>query len=125
MLYFVGLFGIFALLIGTIILIRPTFGEQFFGDWNTLKLNIARLAVSSILIGVSWRTRPNLIFVAGCVVTAATIFLALIGRWERGRNFVQYYLVESRRGMRIYVLCAIIPVGALLVAGAIVSLTGN
>lgn len=119
--YLVGLFGIVALVIGVFILVRPAFGERFFGDWATLKLDIARLTVTSVLIASSWKTGPNLIFVVGCLLAVATVFFAIMGRWQPGRNFVQAHLVDSKRGARVYALCAIIPMGALLVAGTILS----
>ncbi len=92
------------------------------GDWGTPKLDIARIIVSTtVLIGGSIEEIPNLIFVAGCIFALATIFFFVMGRWQRGRNFVQAHLVESNTGMRIYVLCVIIPMDALLVAGIIFS----
>ncbi|MEM7115164.1 MAG: hypothetical protein AAF614_22180 [Chloroflexota bacterium] len=122
--YLIGLFGIFALVIGIILLARPTFGKQFFGHWNSPKLDLARLLVTTVLIVSSWQTRPNLIFLVGCVLIVATIFFAIMGRWERGHDFVQAHLVESELGTRIYTLCAIIPMGALLVTGTVLALGG-
>lgn len=119
--YLIGLFGIVALVIGVVILIRPAFGEQFFGDWATPKLDVVRITVTSVLIASSWKTWPNLIFVAGCLVATATVLFAIMARWQSGRNFVQSHLVDSKRGARVYVLCAIIPMGALLVAGTVLS----
>ncbi|MEM7131627.1 MAG: hypothetical protein AAF702_35265 [Chloroflexota bacterium] len=119
--YLIGLFGMVALIIGAVILVRPAFGEQFFGDWATLKLDIVRIMVTTVVIASSWQTWPNLIFVAGCLLAIATVFFAIMARWQPGRNFVQSYLVDNKRGARVYVLCAIIPMGALLVAGTILS----
>lgn len=122
--YLIGLFGVFALFIGIILLARPTFGKRFFGHWNSPKLDLARLLVTTVLIVSSWRTRPNLIFLVGCVLVVATIFFAIMGRWERGHDFVQSHLVESELGTRVYTLCAIIPMGALLVTGTVFALSG-
>ncbi|MBV7334107.1 hypothetical protein KFU94_38915 [Chloroflexi bacterium TSY] len=119
--YLVGLFGLVALVIGVVILVRPVFGEQFFGDWATLKLDVLRITVTSVVIASSWKTGPNLIFVVGCLLAVATVLFAIMARWQPGRHFVQSHLVDSKRGTRVYVLCAIIPMGALLVAGTILS----
>ena len=117
--YLIGLFGIFAILIGIVILVRPGFGEQFFGDWDTLKLDVARITVTSAVLASSWNTWPNLLFVAGCLLATATIFFGIMARWQPGRTFVQAHLVDSRQGARMYVLCVIIPMGVLLVARTI------
>ena len=117
--YLIGLFGLFAILIGVVILVRPRFGEQFFGDWATPKLDVARITVTGVVIASSWTTWPNLLFVAGCLLATATIFFGIMARWQPGHTFVQAHLVDSRRGTRMYVLCVIIPMGVLLVAGTI------
>ena len=125
MLYLVGLFGIFALLTSIRIFIRPAFGKEFFRDWHDLQHNVARLVVTTVLIASSWATSwPNLIFAAGCFVATATAFFAIAGRSPRGRDFVHSYLVESKWGPRVYTICAVIPMGALLVAGTLIALTG-
>ena len=122
--YLIGLFGIFALFVGIILLARPAFGKRFFGDWAEPKTEVARLVVITITIASSWPTRPNLVFLAGCIVAVATIFFAIMRRWERGHDFVQSHLVESELGTRVYTICAIIPMGALLVAGTVFALGG-
>ncbi len=112
-------FGVIAILVGIRILIWPSFGKRFFGDWATLKLDIIRLTVSIVVLASSWNSRPNLLFIAGCILAAATLFFAVMGRWKTGHKFVQKYLVNSELGARIYVSCVIIPMGILIVIGTL------
>ena len=78
-------------------------------------MDIVRLIVATVVLASSWDSKPNALFLVGCVLAAATIFYAIMGRWPPGEKFVQSFLVESSAGMRAYVLCAIIPMGVLLI----------
>ena len=119
--YLIGAFGIFMLFIGLVILMRPEFGKRFFGDWDALKSDVARITVTTIVIATSWSTRPNPLFWAGCVLIVAMIFFGTMARWKPGQNFVQGFLVDSKIGMRMYVICVFFPMSALLILGTFLS----
>lgn len=119
MAYFIGLLGLIILVVGAYILIRPSFGFRFFGDWDTPKLDGARITVTAfVLFASSFYAWPNLIFYAGCLFAIATIFFGIAARWQKGRKFVRSQLFGTKQGILAYVACVIIPMGVLLVIGA-------
>ena len=119
LLLFVGLFAVLAFVSGIIILFNHDFGKRFFEDWNTVKLNAVRVVVASSALAISTLVlQSNLMLIAGCILTFAAILFFAMGRWEKGRNFVQAFLVESHSGQRIYVSYVILPMAVLLFVAA-------
>ena len=118
----IGLFGVYMLVSGIIILFNHNFGVQSFKDWNSLKKNIARLAVTSVIFfASSFAPQSSLLFIAGCILAFATTFYLIMGRLPKGRKYVQSFLVDSHNGQRIYVLCAFFPMSILMIVGAFFS----
>ena len=118
----VGLLGIFMVLSGIRVLFNHNFGIRAFTGWDSLRNDIARVIVTSlILVTSSFTPQSNILFIAGCFLVLATILFFVMGWWQKGRDFGQSLLIESHQGQRIYVLCAWFPVGILLIIGAFFS----
>ena len=114
----VGLFGVFILVSGIIVLFSHAFGKIYFGDWNTLRLNIIRFIITGAIFAASTFPPPSKqILIAAYYFTFVTIFYFVMGRFQAGRNFVQSVLIDSHTGERIYALLILIPMGVLLVHG--------
>ena len=116
---FSGLFGTIAVSIGLAILVRPEFGRRFFEDWYTVRLNVARVAVTCAMTTSASATQSPFLLAAAGVFALATVAFGIFTIWEPAHRFVQANLVESERSMRTYVACVILPVGGLLLGGAL------
>ena len=119
--YLIGTLGILAALAGVVILFRPSFGRSFFGDWYTPKLNLVRIVVSAFLLASGVMLDSAMVLGAGAFFTIATLFYGVMTVWQPGHEFVQNHLVESKSGMRTYVVFIILPMASLMIAGAILT----
>ena len=114
----IGLYGFVMLGLGLRALVSPAFGIQLFGDWSTPKKDLMRVVVTGVVLTASWVLTSDLIRFAGSIFGIAAIFYAVMGRWQKGHRIVQGFLVESRVGTCLYVLCVIMPMAVCLIAGA-------